>query len=103
MARVKNIPSGDGSQFPSQLILDTGDKVKAVYIQNPTAVDVFWSTEKKQLDKTDAAGNPTSGNLQPAANPPTVPVTPLLVFKGRLFARAVGPGAELEVTESDVC
>lgn len=103
MGRVKNIPSGDGSQFPSQMILDTGGAVKAVYIQNPTGVDIFWSTEKKQLDKTDSAGLPTSGNLQPAAAPPNVPVTSLPRFKGRLFARAVAPGAELEVTESDIC
>lgn len=103
MARYKNIPSGDGIRFPSQMVVDTGDQVKAIYIQNPTAVDIFVSDNQKLLNKTDAAGNPTVGMLAPAAVPPNVPVVPFRTFKGRLFARAVGPGAELEVIESDIC
>lgn len=103
MARYKNIPSGDGGRFQSQMVVDTNGVVKAIYIQNPTAVDIFVSDNPTDLNKTDAAGNPRVGMLAPAAVPPNVPLFSLRTFKGRLFARAVAPGAELEVIESDVC
>jgi len=103
MARYQ-LPSGSGSANPSAPIVDTNDKVVAITISNPSAVDGYVSEQRTELDNTVPGTNaPSVGTLFPAAAPPTITILHIPRFKGKLYARAIVPGAALEVLENDIC
>lgn len=83
-------------------IVDARGKRIGFSIQNPGAVDVYYSDDQRQLDTVNAANLPTVGHLLAAATPAFPPVVYPIASGIEIFARAQGVGAQLEVLIYDV-
>lgn len=89
-------------------IVDATGGRKGFSIQNVGAVDVYYSDDQRLLDSVTSANLPTAGHLLAAS----APVPPPVVYpwfasngqnnSGKIFARAQGVGAQLEVLIYDV-
>jgi hypothetical protein len=80
-------------------IVDTALGRKGISLQNPSAVDVFYSDDQRLLDSVSLTNLPTVGHILPAGVN-TIIVYPW--FVGRLFVRSQGAGAQVEVIVYEV-
>jgi len=91
-----NIPTGSSIN-----IINATGKRKGFSIQNVGAVDVYYSDDQRSLDSATTANLPTVGHLLAAASPAPLPVV-YPFYIGKLYARAQGNGALLELIVYDV-
>ena len=85
----------------STKVVDSTGGRKGFSIQNPGPSDVYYSDDQRLLDSVDLANLPTVGHLLASATPPLAPVV-YPFFIGKIFVRAQGAGAQLEVLIYDV-
>lgn len=85
-------------------VVDTGVGRKGFSIQNPSAVDVYYSDDQRLLDTVSLVNLPTVGHLLASAAPVPGP-TVYPFFVGRIYVRAQTLGAQVEVViyDVDVC
>lgn len=98
-----NVPFG---QQPSLKIVDAapgGHPVRIGFsIQNPSAVDAYYSDDQRTLDTVPASLLPNAGHILPASTPALPPtVYPWFVGK-QIFVRAQSAGCQLEIIIYDV-
>jgi hypothetical protein len=102
MARF-NIANGSIPNFPLSVILDTQGKVKTIFLQNVSSVDIFVSDDANLLQQTSPANLPQVGLHFP---PDTAGITPFIMVinkaNGKLYARAQGSNAQMEVISMDI-
>lgn len=101
MARIP-VPTGATPLQQLVPVVDTQGKIKGVVLQNVSTVDVYVSEDANRLQNVSPAGLPTVGlHFPPDSSPPWQLVLPM--FCGKLYARAQGAGAAMEVILYDVC
>jgi hypothetical protein len=83
-------------------VVDASGGRKGFSIQNPSAVDVFYSDDQRLLDSVSAANLPTVGHLLAAAAPVPPPVVYPWFANGRIYVRAQAAGAQVEIMVYDV-
>lgn len=102
MARFP-VATGNIPNYPLTPLVDTQGKVEGIIIQNVSAVDCFVSDDPQTLQQTNSVNLPVVGLHFPPDSPPVPFMLILPAFRGKLYARAQGAGALLEVIRYEIC
>lgn len=89
-------------QGPSISIVDATTKRVGFSIQNPGAVDLYYSDDQRTLDSVPASNLPQVGHLLPAATPPQPPTVYPWFYGKKIYIRAQNTGGSVEVLIYDV-
>ena len=92
----------------SQKVVDASNRRVGFSLQNPSSVDVWYlidtagGSEQRTLDTLGGGSVPIAGGLLPGgAVPPPIVIVPWFA-NGKVFARGVAAGAQIEVQIWDV-